>query len=130
MAVYNWTFILEWISKSFSRNNEFNCWSCYRLITRQVKFAIAMQKFFVISSSCFFKMLSSIFLILIKSDCLADWRRGQWSRKWVVVFMSRPQTHIGSWKLCPKLWQRKWLKCKRSLVSNFKSYWLFISKTL
>ena len=27
---------------------------------------------FVISSSCFSKMLSSIFLILIKSDCLAD----------------------------------------------------------
>ena len=27
---------------------------------------------FVISSSCFFKMLSSLFLILIKRDCLAD----------------------------------------------------------
>ena len=27
---------------------------------------------FVINSSCFSKMLSSIFLILIKSDCLAD----------------------------------------------------------
>ena len=26
---------------------------------------------FVISSSCFFKMLSSIFLILVKRDCLA-----------------------------------------------------------
>ena len=31
---------------------------------------------FVISSSCFFKMLSSIILILIKRDCLADWKRG------------------------------------------------------
>ena len=31
---------------------------------------------FAISSSCFFKMLSSIFLILIKRDCLADWKRG------------------------------------------------------
>ena len=27
---------------------------------------------FVIRSSCFFKMLSSIFLILVKRDCLAD----------------------------------------------------------
>ena len=27
---------------------------------------------FVISSLCFFKMLSSLFLILIKRDCLAD----------------------------------------------------------
>ena len=27
---------------------------------------------FVISLSCFFKMLSSVFLILIKRDCLAD----------------------------------------------------------
>ena len=26
---------------------------------------------FVISSSCFFKMLSSVFLILVKRDCLA-----------------------------------------------------------
>ena len=32
---------------------------------------------FVISLSCFFKMLSSIFLILIKRDYLADWKRGQ-----------------------------------------------------
>ena len=36
---------------------------------------------FVISSSCFFKMLSSIFVILIKRDCLADWKRGKWRRK-------------------------------------------------
>ena len=35
---------------------------------------------FVISSSCFFKMLSSIFLILVKRDCLAHWKRGQWRR--------------------------------------------------
>ena len=31
---------------------------------------------FVISLSCFFKMLSSVFLILIKRDCLKDWKRG------------------------------------------------------
>ena len=31
---------------------------------------------FVISSSCFFKVLSSIFLKLIKRDCLSDWKRG------------------------------------------------------
>ena len=35
---------------------------------------------FVISSSCFFKMLSSVFLILVKRDCLAHWKRGQWRR--------------------------------------------------
>ena len=32
---------------------------------------------FVISSSFSFKMVSSIFLILIKKDCLADRKRGQ-----------------------------------------------------
>ena len=65
------------------------------------------RSIFVISSSCFFKMLSSIFLILVKRDCLAHWKRGQWRRKWVVVSISRPQTHIGliqSWKLCLNLW--------------------------
>ena len=31
---------------------------------------------FVISSSCFFKMPSSIFLILVKRDCLVDSKRG------------------------------------------------------
>ena len=31
---------------------------------------------FVISLSCFFKIFSSIFLILIKRDCLAEWKRG------------------------------------------------------
>ena len=51
---------------------------------------------FVIISSCFFKMFSSIFLILIKRDCLADWKRGQWTRKWVVVSISRSQAHIVS----------------------------------
>ena len=30
------------------------------------------RRVFVMSSSCVFKMLSSIFLILIKRDCLAD----------------------------------------------------------
>ena len=88
---------------------------------------------FVISLSCFFKMLSSIFLTLVKRNCLADWKRGQWRRKWIVVFISRPQTHIGlkqPWKLCPNLWRRKWLKPKCNLVSNFESYGLFISKTL
>ena len=44
---------------------------------------------FVISSSCFFKMLSSIFLILIKRDCLADWKSGQWRRKWVIFLDHR-----------------------------------------
>ena len=49
---------------------------------------------YVISSSCLFKMLSSIFLVLVKRDCLADWKRGQWKRKWVVVSIYRPQTRI------------------------------------
>ena len=29
---------------------------------------------FVISLPCFFKMLASVFLILIKRNCLADWQ--------------------------------------------------------
>ena len=32
---------------------------------------------FVISSSCFFKMLSLVFLMLVKRDCLAHWKRGE-----------------------------------------------------
>ena len=40
-------------------------------------------------------MLSSTFLILIKRDFLADRKRGQWRRKWDVVSIPRPQTHIG-----------------------------------
>ena len=50
---------------------------------------------FVISSSFFFKMVSSIFLMLIKRDCLTDRKRGQRRRKWVAISISRPQTHIG-----------------------------------
>ena len=53
-------------------------------------------------SPCFFKMLLSVFLIMIRRDCLADWKRGQEKRKWVLVSISRPQPHIGlikSWKL-------------------------------
>ena len=50
---------------------------------------------FVISSSCFFKMLSSIFLMLIKRNCVANWERGQLRRKWVIVSISRPKAHIG-----------------------------------
>ena len=57
----------------------------------------------------------------------------QWRRKWVVVYISRPQAHTGlmqACKLCLNLWWCKWLKPKRNLASNFKPYGLFISKTL
>ena len=46
------------------------------LLQRHVKFIIAIQKGFLISSSCFFKMLSSIFLILIKVACRVQiWKK-------------------------------------------------------
>ena len=47
---------------------------------------------FVRSSSCLFKMLLSIFLILIKRHCLADWKSGLWRKKLVVVSISRMQS--------------------------------------
>ena len=53
------------------------------------------------------KILSSIFLIFIKTSCLADWKREQLRRKWIVASISRLQSHIvliQSWKLCPNLW--------------------------
>ena len=134
---WKWLFgnehIYLWITKSFSRNKEFNCWRYYRLIKRQVilqslhykvKFVTATQRCFVMSLPCFFKMFPSIFLILINRDCLADCKRGQWRRKCVVVSISRPQPHIAliqSWKLCLNLLWHKSLKPKRNLVSNFKS---------
>ena len=35
------------------------------------------RSLFVFRSSCFFKMLSSVFLKLVKRDCLVDGKKGQ-----------------------------------------------------
>ena len=42
------------------------------LLQDKSNLSLPYRSVFVISSSCFFKMLSSIFLIFIKRDCLAD----------------------------------------------------------
>ena len=44
---------------------------------------------------------------------------GQWSKKWQVVSMSKPQLQIGLSKSriqCLNLWSRRWLKSRRKLV--------------
>ena len=42
------------------------------LLQDKSNFSSPYRSVFVISLSCFFKMRSSVFLILIKKDCLAD----------------------------------------------------------
>ena len=42
------------------------------LLQERPKLSSPYRSVFVMISSCFFKMLSSIFLVLIKRDCLID----------------------------------------------------------
>ena len=42
------------------------------LLQDKLNLSSPYRSVFVRSSSCFFKMLSTIFLILVKRDCLAD----------------------------------------------------------
>ena len=73
MTVYNWKFIL--VDLSIETMNSIDE-DIIDLLQDKSNLSSPQRSVFVISSSCFFKMLSSIFLILIKRDCLAHWKRG------------------------------------------------------
>ena len=74
----------------------------------------------IISSFNFFKD-TSILNKLFRSFCLFSAKNGQRRKKWSVVLVSEPQSHIGL-EAYLKLWRNacsfKWLNFNRSLVNN------------
>ena len=63
--------------------------------------------------------LQSIFLKVLRRDCLLTLNMGQWRRKWDVDSTSKPQLQSGFkqfWKLCLNLCSRKWLSPSRRRV--------------
>ena len=108
------------------------------LLQGKSNLSLPYRSVFVIRSLYFFKMLSSDFLILIKRDCLADWKSGQWRRKWVVVSIRKQPSRGVLRKRCSEntqhIYRRTHMptcgfnKVSKQLYWNNTSAWVFSGK--
>ena len=99
------------------------------LLQDKSNLSLPYRSVFVIRSLCFFKMLSSDFLILIKRDCLPDWKSGQWRRKWVVASIQkhRPGVFLGKGVLKMRSIFTGEHLCRRAASIKFQSNFIEIT---